>query len=290
MSLAPFIRTDSGFHPVVDRRELLAFYRDLPQELGNISSPSDVVAWEVLRERFDLSDRDAVPCDLFVWGKGAPPDPRLTRVGGTPWLPKSVPWPIIDGVVCSFLCQFNFCDSVDLVGDVPGDLLLTFVTGEDALIGGHSDQMRFVWVSANEIDVIGEGDVPKPTHPFEHVRAWGVRHRTADLPGCREQAYELSDEELWQLPVLEGTKIGGAPYNSQDDLEAAPADYLCQLLSIQASHNTMWPWANEERPLTLNSKEDGIYFDLNQLMIGDMGELTFYLRSDGSIGVDAACA
>jgi hypothetical protein len=294
MPLAPFVRIGTGFHPSVDLDALLSFYKDLPLDVWNITSPSDLVGWEVLRERHGIADSDAVPCDLFVWGTGTPPDGRLTRVGGSPWLPKDVPWPDIDGVVPSFLCQFDFRDSLDLVGDLPGDLLLVFVAEEDAMLSADADRMRFLWVSAAETEVIEAAAVPSPTHPFEHVCAWGVRHRSVDVPSCWDRAHAIKKDKdgrgrLWSLPVLWGTKIGGVPYDSQNNLHAVPPGYLCQLVSIQPSCGIPWPWADREAPLTDRFKDDGMYAPGNNLMIGDMGELTFYVRSDGSISVDSAC-
>lgn len=293
MPLAPFIRTGAGHHPALDRDALLQYYHGHRLDVWNISSPSDLVSWEVLRERHGIQDPNAVPCDFFVWGAGEPPDRRLTRVGGVPWLPKRVKWPRIGDVVPSFLCQFDFRDSFDLVGELPGDLLLVFVADKNSALYGDVDRMRFLWVSAAETDVIEETDIPQATHPFDFVQTWGVRHRTADHPKCWDRAYKIPKNagsgRLYSLPVLWGTKIGGVPYNSQDNLRAAPADYLCQLVSIQPSSETPWPWADRESPLSSESTADGIHSSANNLMIGDMGELTLFLRRDGSIGVDSAC-
>jgi hypothetical protein len=293
MPLAPFIRTDCGVHPSIDRAALLKFYHDLPLDVWNISSPSDLVGWEILRERHNIVDPQAVPCDLFVWGTGKPPDRRLTRVGGTPWLPKRIPWPDIDGVVPSFLCQFDFRDSRDLVGELPGDLLLVFVAEEDTMLSADAERMRFLWVSAAETAVIGPRAVPRPTHPFEYVCAWGVRHRSVDVPTGWDRAYAIAEDAegsaLCMLPVLRGTKIGGVPYDSQSIQRAVPAGYLCQLVSIQPSASTPWPWADRKKPLKSSSGPGGAYGSESELMIGDLGELTFYLRHDGSIAVDSAC-
>lgn len=294
MLLAPFVHSGSGFHPSLDLGGLLEFYRDLPLDVWNISSPSDLVGWEILRQRHGIAAPDAIPCDLFMWGTGDAPDQRLTRVGGTPWLPKNEPWPEIDGVVPSFLCQFDFRDSTDLVVELPGDLLLVFVAEEDTMLYGDTSRMRFLWVSATETEVIDAAEAPQPTHPFEHVCAWGVRHRSVDVPSCWDRAYEIPEDDegcgrLSALPVLWGTKIGGVPYHSQENLDAAPADYLCQLVSIQPSSDTPWPWADQETPLTSGFDGDGMHGARNNLMIGDMGELTLYLHDDGSVAVDSAC-
>ena len=76
-----------------------------------------------------------------------------------------------------------------------------------------------------------------------------------------------------------GTKIAGVPHQSAENLDAAPADYLCQLVSIDPSSDTLWPWADREALLTSGFDEGGTPAVENNLMIGDVGEVTFYLRN-----------
>ena len=288
MELAPFARAGTGAHPSIDREALLRFYADLPLDIWNISSASDLVSWEIMRNRYAITAPDAIPCDLFVWGTGEPPDQRLTRVGGVPWLPRKTAWPVIRDVVTTFFCQFDFRDSRDLMGQrasghLPGDLLLVFVADEYSAFCADEQEICFVWVSADETDIITSADVPEPTYPFELITAWGARYRTMDVPSKWDQAYDIPDTaasgRCWILPVLWGTKIGGVPYNSQHNHDETPPGYLCQLTSIQASH-WQWPWIDKENPDRAGSDE---------LMIGDMGELTLFLRDDGTVTVDGAC-
>ena len=297
MPLAPFVDSESGVHPTIDLERLRNHYKDLPVDVWNITSASDLLGWEAMRVQFGITAPDAVPCDLFVWGIGEPPDRRLTRVGGMPWLPKAIPWPTFGGKAATFLCQFDFRDSKDLTGQLagktlPGDLLLVFVAGEYSALTGDENELQFVWVSAEETEIHTDNDVPDPAHPFEFVTAWGVRYRGEDVPSQWDKAYDIPDEaasgRLWALPVLWGTKIGGVPYHSQENHYEVPSDYLCQLVSIQAS-NTTWPWVNQESPLPEGFGDDGIYGDKQHLMIGDMGELTLFLRDDGTVTVDSAC-
>jgi hypothetical protein len=298
MTLAPFVRTGPGVHPSIDFVALKRCYPDLPPDVWNITSASDIIGWEVMRERHGIADPDAVPCDLFVWGTGEPPDRRLTRVGGVPWLPKRTPWPLIGDVVTTFLCQFDFRDGRDLkgqraAGPLPGDLLLVFVAEEESVYTADENQMRFLWVSANETEVYTAADVPEPTASFEFVTAWGARYRTQDVPTKWEQAYEIRENEAGgrssMLPILWGTKIGGVPYHSQENFDEVPPNYLCQLVSIQASDDTKWPWIDREEPLNDRFGNDGIYARKNDLMIGDMGEMSFYLSDDGRVTVESAC-
>jgi len=271
-------------------------YADLSVDVWNVSSASDLVGWEKGRTVYKIEDSSAVPCDLFVWGVGESPDRRLTRVGGVPWLPRRTPWPVIGDVVTTFLCQFDFRDSRDLKGQrvsghLPGDLLLVFVADDNTALSGDDQQMRFVWVSAEETDIVTAADIPKATYPFDFVTTWGVRYRTADVPAKWDDAYEIPDDagggRCWSLPVLWGTKIGGVPYNSQENQTEPPPDYLCQLVSIQASA-TKWPWVDREAHLQ-DYGVDGRCEDKNCLMIGDMGELTLFLHDDGSVTADSAC-
>ena len=297
MKLAPFVQSGSGVHPTIDLERLRAHYPDHPADVWNIGSASDLLGWEAMRTQYGITAPDAVPCDLFVWGTGEPSDRRLTRVGGVPWLPKSTPWPTIRNTVTTFLCQFDFRDSKDLHGQLageslPGDLLLVFVADEYSALTAAEEEMQFVWVSAQETDVYTRDDVPKATQPFDFVTGWGARYRGEDIPAQWDKAYDIPDDagsgKLWCLPVLWGTKIGGVPYHSQENQHEVPPNYLCQLVSIQAS-NTSWPWVDYETPLDPGFGDDGVYGDKQQLMIGDMGELTLFMRDDGAVTASSAC-
>ncbi len=118
---------------------------------------------ERLHAAFDLGT--PVPTDIFVFALGEAPDLSVTKFGGIPYRPADLPWPRKDlqtgtTLVASteelmgiarkrdkdlpatplelqeyiseefpplrFLAQFNFVDSLDLVGPLPGDVLLLF--------------------------------------------------------------------------------------------------------------------------------------------------------------------
>jgi hypothetical protein len=198
-----------------------------------------------------------------------------------------VAWPTFGESVGTFLCQFDFTDSRDLVPKLPGDILLIFVADAESLV--TDEQVSFIWVASDETEVVREADAPSPTQPVPFVQAWGVRHRTVDLPSCWEDARTLAKESAWRLPVLWATKIGGVPYDSQDQHGEPPPGYLCQICSVQTHSNVAWPWVDRRAPLSMGFDSEGIYGQKNQLMFGDMGELTFYLQENGTIDVAAAC-
>lgn len=297
MTLAPFVQARNGVHPVIDLEKLRAHYPGLSDDVWNIGSASDLLGWENMRRKFGIAAPDAVPCDVFVWGIGEPPDRRLTRVGGVPWLPKSTAWPTFGDIAATFLCQFDFRDSKDLRGQLageplPGDLLLVFVANEYSALSGDEEELRFVWVSADENEIYTQDDVPERARSFEFVTAWGARFRSTDVPSQWEKAHEIPDDagsgRLWCLPVLWATKIGGVPYDSQENHHKAPPNYLCQLVSIQASC-TSWPWVDHEQSLASGFGDDGIHGDKHHLMIGDMGELTLFMNGDGMVSAGSAC-
>jgi len=295
MSLAPFVRTGDGVHPTLDYAALSAHYGDRRRSPWCITSPVDLLGWQEGREEFGITEFPRVETDLFVWGAGEPPDARLTRVGGVPFLPRRAAWPRIRGTDATFFCQFDFRDSRDLVGDLPGDLLLVFVEDvEETPLMGDRAGMHFEWVSADERDVVSADDMPRGVRwPF--VKTWGVRHRSYDAPAAFERISAMSDRELdklhedaFELPVHWATKIGGMPYQSQERGAQVPDGFLCQLVSIQAAADTEWPWCDVREPLS-SYGDDSVHADHNDLMIGDMGELSCYLRPDGTVEVEAAC-
>ncbi len=102
-----------------------------PQRLHGemITSPYDVYSVETLRNQLNLRTGEAVLTDLFVYCKGEPPKPDCTKVGGAPYWTGDRDWPVDKKKKpLRFLCQFNFVDSNDLVGPLPGDILLVFAS------------------------------------------------------------------------------------------------------------------------------------------------------------------
>ncbi len=305
MALAPFVRTDGpGFHPTIDRDALLAeFATDRTGPGLNLTSAARLAAAERARRTLPMERYERRPCDLFLWGIGPAPDPRITRIGGVPWLPRGVDWPDLDGVVPTFLCQFDFRDSRDLVGELPGDILLVFVADEGSLLLNEPGSVGCRWVSADASETITADEMPEPSHPFEFVRAWGARYRTCDYlfePGHDD------DEWIEEVCVLAATKVGGIPFSLQLDVEMIEPGHLCQLVSLQACGGVRWPWTDHEAPMksrlegaeidqewplkALFDAPNSIYRKDRALMIGDMGQATFYANADHSIRIASDCA
>ncbi|HLK69933.1 MAG TPA: DUF1963 domain-containing protein [Bryobacteraceae bacterium] len=250
-----------------------------------ITSPYDVFSVEELRDIHGLREGQGFPADLFVFGKGESPRREATKVGGIPYWAADRPWPTDDeGSPLFFLAQFNFADSRDLFPTpLPGDVLLLLVEDPEDYL--EPDLMRFEWLPL-ELPPVSHFDkslMATTAGPF-----YGVIHRSADYPDSTERASDLEIRGRYNLPILNGTKIGGVPHWIQggDDSES---QFLCQLGSIQAAHQVPYPWVNQAESLGLEFDDRGIHGDSNSIVFGDMGSIYVFLDRDGSITSSFQC-
>jgi hypothetical protein len=125
-----------------------------------ITSSWDVCQNERLRR--ELHDEydwgTAVPVDIFIMADGEAPDRHVTKIGGLPFRPADSKWPTrCDGEPLVFLAQFNFSDSKDLTGELPGDVLLIFTDHAHSL-----KQFHFEWQRLGLSGLIEAHAIPKP--------------------------------------------------------------------------------------------------------------------------------
>ena len=245
-----------------------------------VTSAWDLYSVETLRDKHNLRVGNGVATDIFVFGKGEPDNPSCTKVGGRPFWPAKQDWPAaIDDSPLPFLAQFNFTDSKDIVGeDLPGDVLLILTELKDEWLPGE-DGLSFHWVSADSAPNTSL-DVPseiEPVGPF-----FGVVHRSVDYPDAEEAAFQLDVEvrKSWNLPILNGTKIGGCPHFIQGGVTTSDT-FLCQLGSIQAAPCVPYPWVNQRDPLTIEFDSTGIYRD--SVVFGDMGCIYLFIDKSGTV-------
>lgn len=293
--LAPFVAKRRGvLHCELDRARLGRSFRHMPPQGSLLDGAFDAWSWEAIRAKWQLEPRKPLPTDVFVWARGEAPDRRFTKIGGVPFLPRGTAWPLFRGQPMTFLAQFAFHDSRDLVGKLPGDLLLVFAADEDALI--YENRLVSLWVRDRRRP-IDPSACPLPAWRF--FRGWGVRHRTWDAPELFERAYGVSDvleqydkprawsEYVWRAPVLQATKIGGAPWDAQTNYPEAPRGrrFLCQLSTMHVSNREPWPCVNIRRKPagTRSSAEDS-------LSIGDDGAIAFWIDRRGRVRVHESCA
>jgi hypothetical protein len=254
-----------------------------------VVGPHDIAVIEQLRREGFGKDAPAngVATDVFAWGKGEPPTPYLTKIGGIPFRDRNKPWPRErDGRTRMFLAQLSFVDSRERFSKpLAGDVLLIF--SDDATASGVITE----WSRADEPSPLRPTDVPaeflRPSRgaDFKPHPAWGDRplpkswteplvvlhgflHRGFDYPGSEVhlQAYRRPHN----IALFEGTKIGGVPHFVQD-AEGAAEDFLGAFGSTSIARERRFPLVNEERPHTWAES-----MSENQLMFGDMGSLYLF--------------
>jgi hypothetical protein len=260
-------------------------WADLQSGLSSqITSPSDLVFIEQIRKRIartcDLGP--TVPTDVFVFAVGAAPQRAATKVGGLPYRPDDLPWPMgADDQPMLFLAQFCFAESRDLVGPLPGDVLVVFATDLNIYRDRAQEYLHFEW---HPLGIERPAQWIEQKFGWDFVTCYGYRHRTVDyvepIPAeaiaSADLGYPISHHEAQTtahtLSRIEGMKIGGLPAAFfGDDEPSAPGRFLCSLATIYPSFQRDWPWVNVEEPLGQLPSEE------SHLNIGDGFILNFFL-------------
>jgi hypothetical protein len=216
-----------------------------------------------------------IPTDVFVWARGEPPNPAMTKIGGVPFRSRSSPWPQDgEGRPLRFIAQICFADSRDIVGDLPGDVLQIF--GNDDALLAETERLAFEWSSLGIRELALE--VPQTAADGVLTPYYGIMHRAEDWPDAPRQ---LPDgyRTPWLLGVFEGTKIGGLPSIIQGEPTMA-GHSLAALGSISLSYSA-YPVINDAGPESRWAP--------GNLMIGDMGSLYLFLDGCGRVRAEAQC-
>lgn len=299
-------------HEILDMAKCREVFRDPGKRLDGafVNSPFHVYAVETLRERFGFEKQPSKPVDLFVWNKGEPEKPYLTKIGGAPSLSRERPWPKDDyGKPYAFLGQISFVDSNNVLpATLPGDVLLIFCQGEEVdgeiSLQGFYDcfdgqtGMYFEW-SWSQYDDFWDRDMMRE-QGFRSVECefYGSIHSSRDYFPTPETKAKLDEarvrkevDQAYLIPAFSGTKIGGIPrfaqygppgYNPKTQT-CEKALYIGQLSSIQATSQAPYPWCNVREPLNTEYKGDSIYAKDNKLMFGDMGDIYIFMKRNGKI-------
>lgn len=213
-----------------------------------------------------------VATDVFVWARGEAPNPAMTKIGGLPYRPRSTPWPLDEqGRPMRFVAQICFADSRDMVGDLPGDVLLIF--GDDDALIAAPQSLALEWSRIGISDLVSElpqvgGEALAP--------CYGVIQRTEDWPDGLDAVEHTVGP--WRHFTFEGTKIGGVPSYIQGE-PLVTGRFLASLGSISFVYPNDPP-INQSEPRG----------DYNDLMIGDMGTLYLFLDDwSGGVVAESQC-
>lgn len=132
-------------------------------DTGAADSPNQVWARERLRAELDLRDVEKIAVDLLVWGRGAPPHPAGTKIGGLPVWPVGRPLPVEErndwetASQLHFFGQVNFADALDILPELPTPLLS--IWGNEDFPHGKDSVLTF-WLDLTEVEISMEYAAP----------------------------------------------------------------------------------------------------------------------------------
>jgi hypothetical protein len=228
---------------------------------------------------------DPVPCDLLVYALGEPPKRHLTKVAGVPYWPAGRDWPVDrDGNILDFLCQFNFCDSRDIIDcDLPGDILSVFLRYDSrwGIVWWIPQEVHCFWLPSGLTDLVRPEDCPTPGEFVQPVH--GQFHRTCDYGGQLDAIgarLEYDDDSLWSA---DATKIGGLPVWHQDPYHDEGVFLGCLGSICSCGKDWLYPFVNCPR---FDEQKHGP----NRFhALGDGGSLNFFLHDDGNVWAEGDC-
>lgn len=244
-----------------------------------IIRPCDIAIIEQLRDEIldEKTRATGIPVDLFLWAIGEPANRAVTKVGGLPYWPAHRPWPLTkQKTPMTFLTQFNFTDSTDIVRKLPGDILLIFIAEEAPF---EEASMRFEWERVGSQPLIEERSIPNTDTKI--AKCYGAIHRTYDYPGSDELFEACNQPE--NIMVLEGTKIGGMPSLIQRPINQK--EYLCALGAIDHALGEPYPWLNVAAPITTHPNDKDPFFPT----WGDMGTLFISMTRGNRVYAEEQC-
>jgi hypothetical protein len=256
----------------------------------DITSPCEICNIEWLRrgmvDQYDWGR--GVLVDVFVMSKGEPENRFATKIGGVPYRPRNLPWPCApSGRPLALLAQFNFTNSFDIVGNLPGDLLLVF--GDDS--GGPIQPLHMEWQPLAIQDLIRSGDMPSDCMTI--APCFGNRCRMTSYPDAvrtTDSKYpQCQGKDVWSpywIAQPQATQIGRAPYFIQEGDDSLPGQPLCTIASVQPNMHQPYPWVNVPQPLC---PEGEWQYGGDELMIGDLGCIYIFIEEDGTLHSGESC-
>jgi hypothetical protein len=256
----------------------------------DITSPCNLCNVEWLRRgMIDEYDWESpVPVDIFVMSSGEPANRYATKIGGLPYRPASAAWPCApSGRPLALIAQFNFTNSIDIVGELPGDLLLVFGDYSD----GPFEPLHLEWQRLGIESLIQPSQLPRVELAI--APCFGNRCRLMSYPNAvrksKSRYPQCYGKDVWSdywIPQLQATQIGRAPYFIQEGDNSLPGQPICTIASVQPDPHQPYPWVNVPEPLC---PEGSWPRGDNELMIGDLGCIYIFMEDDGTLHTGESC-
>lgn len=202
-----------------------------------------------------LSSGPPAPQDLFVLATGEPAKRCSTKIGGIPYWRADRPWPVnASGVPIPFLAQFDLRESMDVVPDRPGDIILFFAFSDLRLGAAVRVQDRCeadLLIASHELPVHSS----YPTYT-------GVRWRVDVFPNWLPR-----DGKSWSTCYLDdgsrvsnvfmamqpcAVQIGNYPDfpPPREEIVQTNERIVCTMPSITLMPDKAYPFLNRTVPLT----------------------------------------
>jgi hypothetical protein len=258
--------------------------------LSTLSAPASLAYVEQIRSEARRAGADLgrpVPVDVCVRSLGDAVRRDVTKIGGSPYWPADEEWPLTrDGAPYTFVAQFCFTDSKDILRDLPGNILSILSAAPEC----QEQDIALHWFKLGDDALLRPEELPEPGWRIQPCHA--ILHRTSEYPEADFELFEAYPYSLcsgakW---FSDATKIGGAwelrgelPEPSSDDddayrreLENAwskvrqwEANYVCQLASVAAFGPH--PFVNVKAVDDLSTEQIRALLE-----IGDGGGLDFF--------------
>jgi hypothetical protein len=251
-----------------------------------ITSPAHLCEIELVRRQYEQTQDlgSSVPVDIFLWSIDPPEKPFLTKLGGTPHRESTKPWPAEDGKSFTFVAQFCFADSRDIVSQkIPGDVMLIFFKDEDSLY--EDDSIRIEW-SAIDIDSPLTADqCPSPS--FMVPQLSGHIYRTNEYPESWDVFEQAGHYNCYLFPTTQSTKIGRKTFFTQNDPRGPDDELLCALNSVHPTTyppGAKWPFIGlGTLPDDWNKPDNDYGWGKYRMMFADVGCMYFLINKNGNV-------
>ena len=231
-----------------------------------------------VEEHYGVEPIRPEPVDLFLWCRQSFPVGPTTRLGGVPYRPRDRPWPTnSDGVPHTFVCQFCFLDSIDVLGrKLPGDILTVMFENEESHWGGN---IFTEWNSVVGTRPPGLSDCPQPS--FAVPKLEGRILRFNEFPHFFDDHPNYPFDR--GIAVSQSTKIGSATFFPQGDPRKPGEELICTLSHVLPTD----PWAfldSEHENL-----ETRVDWGEDVMTLSDCGCVYFLIDRDDRIRTDFQC-
>jgi hypothetical protein len=251
-----------------------------------ITSPAHLCEIELVRKQYAETRElgTAVPVDIFLWSVAPPEKPYLTKLGGIPHRESEKPWPNDGANPFTFVAQFCFADSRDIVSDkLPDDVMLIFFKNAGAIY--DPDSIHIEWSSIELESPVTAEQCPDPS--FTTPQLSGHIYRTNAYPDSRDVFRKAGHYQYYLFPTTQSTKIGRETYFIQHDPRGPDVELFCALNSVDPATyppGAKWPFIGlETLPNDWDKPEDNYGWGKYTMMFADVGCMYFLIDKNGNV-------